>query len=65
MRTNKWKPDYFLILAVLVGIGVVVTMKAQVDAQSAAVANEAESQALYHYAWTKVNAKVDQKIIRK
>ncbi len=64
MRINKRKPDYLLILAVLVGIGVVVTMKAQADAQSAA-ANKVESQAVYHHAWMKINAKANQKTIGK
>lgn len=64
VRINKREPDYLLILAVLVGIGVVVTMKAQADAQSVA-AHEVESQAVYHHAWTKIDAKVNHKTIRK
>jgi len=53
MRIKKRKPDFILILAVLVGIGVVATMKAQADAQSGIAVNKVESKVLYDNAWAK------------
>ncbi|NOX42759.1 MAG: hypothetical protein GXP19_03370 [Gammaproteobacteria bacterium] len=64
MKINKRKPDFILVLAVLVGIGVIITMKAQAGAESGVVVNKVEGKALYHDAWTKINNKANQQIVR-
>lgn len=65
MRTKKRKPDFILILAVLVGIGVIITMKAQAGATPSVVVNKVESKALYHDAWARMNNKVNKQILSK
>ena len=65
MKIKKRKPDLVLILAVLVGLGVVLTMKAQASGQSHVMVNKVEKQAVYHDGWAKINSQVNQSLLSK
>ena len=65
MRIKKRKPDLVLILAVIVGLGVVLTMKAQASATSQVMVNKVESKTLYHDGWARTNIQANQPRLRK
>jgi len=54
MKIKKRKPDFILILAVLVGVGVIITMGAKAVAQSGADVAKVEVSA-YLDGWSKIN----------
>jgi hypothetical protein len=65
MKIKKRKPDLVLILAVLVGLGVVLTMKAQAGATSHVMVNKVQSKTLYQDGWTRINNPVNQRLLSK
>ncbi len=65
MKIKKRKPDLVLILAVLVGLGVVLTMKAQAGATSHVMVNKVQSKVLYQDGWTRINNQVNQRLLSK
>lgn len=65
MSIKKRKPDIILVLAVLVGLGVILTMKTQMSSNSSSVVKKVESQTLYQDAWSKITNQVNQRIVSK
>lgn len=65
MRVRKRKPDFILLLAIIVGLGVIITMMTQAGAESRVVVNKTHNKSLYNDAWSKINNKMNRQLSNK